>query len=83
MEELLNVGFTYSCRTYFSNKEGKSPIVLRIAFRGERRDNLLISHGSHLRMWKLPFLFPVILLLFPFAVKELELMVGHYEQDIY
>jgi Arm DNA-binding domain len=38
MAELLNVGFTYSCRTSFSNKEGKSPIVLRIAFRGERRD---------------------------------------------
>ena len=38
MTELLNIGFTYSCRTSFSNKEGKSPIVLRIAFRGERRD---------------------------------------------
>ena len=38
MAELLNIGFTFSCRTSFTNKVGKSPIVLRIAFRGERRD---------------------------------------------
>jgi len=38
MTELLNVSFTYSCRTSFSNKEGKSRIILRITFRGERRE---------------------------------------------
>lgn len=38
MAELLNISFTFSCRTSHDNKEGKSPIVLRITFRGERRD---------------------------------------------
>lgn len=38
MLELLNVRFTYSLRTSFQNQEGKSPIVLRISFQGERRD---------------------------------------------
>lgn len=38
MLELLNVRFTFSLRTTFKNKDGKSPIVLRISFRGERRD---------------------------------------------
>jgi site-specific recombinase XerD len=38
MAELLNVGFTFSCRTSHVNKEGMSPIVLRISFRGERKD---------------------------------------------
>lgn len=38
MAELLNIGFTFSCRTSHNNKEGKSPIVLRITFRSERRD---------------------------------------------
>ena len=38
MAELLNISFTFSCRTSHTNQEGKSPIVLRTTFRGERRD---------------------------------------------
>lgn len=38
MAELLNISLTFSCRTSFSNKEGKSPIILRITFRSERRE---------------------------------------------
>ena len=38
MLELLNVHFSFYCRTSHSNKEGKSPIALRVGLRGERRD---------------------------------------------
>ena len=38
MAELLNISFTFTCRTSHTNKEGKSPIALRISFRGERRE---------------------------------------------
>lgn len=38
MLELLNIRFNYLCRTTYENKEGQCPIVLRIIFRGERRD---------------------------------------------
>jgi site-specific recombinase XerD len=36
--ELLNIRFSYLCRATHQNEEGKSPIVLRIIYRGERRD---------------------------------------------
>lgn len=38
MAELLNISLTFSFRTSFSHKESKSPIILRITFRGERRE---------------------------------------------
>ena len=38
MLELLNVRFSYSLRTSHQNTDGKSAIVLRVSFRGERRD---------------------------------------------
>jgi hypothetical protein len=38
MLELLNIRFTYSLRNSHQNSEHKSAIVLRISFRGERRD---------------------------------------------
>src|SRR5262245_35623225 len=38
MLELLNIRFSYLCRTTRKNEQGKSPVVLRIIFRGERRD---------------------------------------------
>src|SRR5690349_17377302 len=36
--KLLDIRFTFSCRTTHNNKEGQSSIVLRISFRGQRRD---------------------------------------------
>jgi site-specific recombinase XerD len=38
MLELLNIRFSFLCRTTHKNNEGKQPIVFRITFRGERRD---------------------------------------------
>jgi Arm DNA-binding domain len=38
MLELLNNRFTFSLRTSHHNQDGKSAIVLRVSFRGERRD---------------------------------------------
>ena len=38
MLELMNIHFNYLCRTTYRNEEGKCPNVLRIIFRGERRD---------------------------------------------
>ncbi len=38
MLELLNIRFTFSLRTSHQNQDGKSPIILRVSFRGERRD---------------------------------------------
>jgi len=38
MLELLNIRFSYLCRTTFQNDKGQNPIILRIIFRGERRD---------------------------------------------
>lgn len=38
MLELLHVNFSFLCRSFRSNKSGQSPIVLRIVYRGERRD---------------------------------------------
>lgn len=38
MLELINVRFTFSLRTSHQNADGKSAIVLRISFPGERRD---------------------------------------------
>lgn len=38
MLELLNIRFNYLCRTTYKNEDGQCPIVLRIIFRGERRD---------------------------------------------
>lgn len=38
MAELLNIRFSFSCRTSHNNQEGKSPVILRIIFRKERRD---------------------------------------------
>jgi hypothetical protein len=37
MLELLNIRFTFSLRTSHQNHDGKSPIILRVSFRGERR----------------------------------------------
>lgn len=36
--ELLHVRFSFLCRSTRANEEGKSPLVLRILYRGERRD---------------------------------------------
>lgn len=36
--ELLNIRFTFSLRTSHQNQDGRSAIVLRVSFRGERRD---------------------------------------------
>jgi hypothetical protein len=38
MQELLNIRFSYLCRGGRQNEDGKSPIVLRVIFRSERRD---------------------------------------------
>ena len=38
MTKLLNIHFTFSCRTSHKDKEGKSPMILRLTFRGERRE---------------------------------------------
>ncbi len=38
MTQLLDSSFSYLCRATHLNEEGKSPIVLRIGFRGQRRD---------------------------------------------
>jgi site-specific recombinase XerD len=38
MQELLNIRFTYLCRTSYTNENDRCPIVLRIIFRRERRD---------------------------------------------
>src|SRR5688572_141833 len=36
--QLLNIRFGFLCRSTHSNEEGKNPIILRVIFRGERRD---------------------------------------------
>jgi site-specific recombinase XerD len=36
--ELLNIRFSFFCRSSHENEQGKNPIVLRISFRGERKD---------------------------------------------
>lgn len=38
MLELLNVRFSFFCRSTHKNTEGKNPIIFRVTFRGERRD---------------------------------------------
>jgi len=38
MPELLDVRFSFFCRTSHKNKEGRHPIILRITFRGGHRD---------------------------------------------
>ena len=38
MLELLDIRFSFFCRTTYSNKKGKHPIVLRISLRNSRRD---------------------------------------------
>jgi site-specific recombinase XerD len=38
MLELLNIRFSFLCRTTRANEHGKNPILLRITFRTERRD---------------------------------------------
>jgi len=38
MPELLDVRFSFFCRTSHKDKEGRHPIILRITFRGGRRD---------------------------------------------
>lgn len=38
MLELLNIRFSFLCRTTYKNGDGKSPIILRINFGYERRD---------------------------------------------
>jgi len=38
MSELLNICFSYLCRTTRQNEDGKSPTVLRITFRSQRRN---------------------------------------------
>ncbi len=44
MLELLDIRFSFYCRTTYTNAEGKHPIIFRITFRGERRD---IFTGLH------------------------------------
>jgi hypothetical protein len=38
MPVLLNIHFSFFCRTTHKDKGGKSPIVIRIIFESERRD---------------------------------------------
>ena len=38
MQQLLNIRFSFLCRTTRSNADGKNLIVFRISFRSERRD---------------------------------------------
>ncbi|MFI5188021.1 MAG: Arm DNA-binding domain-containing protein, partial [Chitinophagales bacterium] len=38
MLELLDIRFSFFCRTTHSNTDGKHPIILRISFRQGRRD---------------------------------------------
>ena len=38
MTKLLNIHFTFSCRTSHKNNDGRSPMILRLTFRGERRE---------------------------------------------
>lgn len=38
MLELPNIRFTFSLPTGHQNEDGKSAIILRVIFRGERRD---------------------------------------------
>jgi site-specific recombinase XerD len=38
MQKLLDIRFSFLCRTTHSDKSGQHPILLRISFRGERRD---------------------------------------------
>lgn len=38
MQQLLDIHFSFLCRSTRTNKKGESPIVLRIIYRGERRD---------------------------------------------
>lgn len=38
MPELLNIRFSFLCRTTYQDSNGHHPIVLRIVFRNERRD---------------------------------------------
>jgi len=38
MLELLDIRFSFLCRTDHKNKDGKNPIILRISFRNSRRD---------------------------------------------
>jgi hypothetical protein len=47
--ELLNIRFSFFCRSTHVNEQGKNPIVLRITFRGERREILtgLYCHKLH------------------------------------
>lgn len=42
--ELLNIHFSFLCRTGRSNKKGQSPLVLRVIHREEKRD---IYTGLH------------------------------------
>ena len=38
MVELLNIHFSFLCRSWRSNKSGQSPIVLRVIYRDKRKD---------------------------------------------
>ena len=38
MLALLNIRFSFYCRTSHHSSEGKSPVVMRVVFRGLRRD---------------------------------------------
>ncbi|MBL7744573.1 MAG: phage integrase SAM-like domain-containing protein [Chitinophagaceae bacterium] len=38
MTKLLNIRFTFACRTSHVNKEGKCPLILRVIFGGQRRE---------------------------------------------
>lgn len=38
MQQQLDIRITFLCRTTRKNESGKSPIILRIVYRGERRD---------------------------------------------
>lgn len=38
MPQLLNIRFSFLCRTTRANADNKNPIVLRVSYRGERRD---------------------------------------------
>ncbi|HEY6503186.1 MAG TPA: phage integrase SAM-like domain-containing protein, partial [Chitinophagaceae bacterium] len=38
MQQLMDIHFSFLCRSTRTNKKGQSPIVLRIIYRGQRRD---------------------------------------------
>ena len=50
MHELLDISFSFQCRSTRLNKIRQNPIILRISFRSERRD-IFIGLSCHKKDW--------------------------------